>query len=492
MHVPPLRRESGVLDVADDLGFVHAVARAGGPHDVFLDHHAAHVVGAVGQAQLPDLAALRHPRRLQVVEVVEDDARDRERAQVVEAGRLAAGELGVLGLIAPRDERGEAAGLVLQRAQPQQVLEALLVGLDRPVHHRRRRPQAGAMRVPHDVEPFVGRRLAVAVQPLADAVDENFGAAAGNAVEAGRHQAIDDRRHRQLREAREVNDFRRRERVQLEGGIALLDRAEQILVPRQRQVGIVTALEQQLHAADGHGLVDLSKQLVEAEHVPFRRSDRPIERAEVALRDADVGVVDVAVDDVGDDPFGMLAGADPVGQPAEQRRRRVPIELERLGGIDAPARANLRRDVFDRHGVAGSKRTRPTLRPCRRGPSDPPNKNADRSRYHANLRRVAIEQLEAGAFVGAKIVLDIIAQVPRAEVAVLWRIAEILARDGVALVHARITRRLERRDIVGGQQPRHGPPRTPRQTAGRSSTSTPRRGRSSGPALHVVRASAGF
>ena len=90
MHVPPLRREPGVLDVADDLGFVHAVAGAGGAHDVFLDHHAAHVVGAVGQAQLPDLAALRHPRGLQVVEVVEDDAGDRQRAQVVEAGRLGA------------------------------------------------------------------------------------------------------------------------------------------------------------------------------------------------------------------------------------------------------------------------------------------------------------------------------------------------------------------------------------------------------------------
>ena len=252
-----------------------------------------------------------------------------------------------VGLIAPRDERGEAAGLVLQRAQPQQMLEALLVGLDRPVHHRRGRPQAGPMRVAHDVEPLVGRRLAVAVQLPADPVDENLGAAAGNAVEARRDQPIDDRRHRQLREAREVNDFRRRKRVQLEVGIALLDRAEQILVPRQRQVGIVTALEQQLHAADGDRLVDLPKHLVEPEHVPFRRSDRPIERAEVALRDADVRVVDVAVDDVGDDPLGMLAGADAVGQPAEQRRRGVPIQLERLGGVDAPAAANLRRDSFD-------------------------------------------------------------------------------------------------------------------------------------------------
>ena len=120
-------------------------------------------------------------------------------------------------------------------------------------------------------------------------------------------------------------------------GIALLDRAEQILVPRQRQVGIVAALQQQLHAADGDRLVDLAEQLVEAEHVAFRRSDRPVERAEVALRDADVRVVDVAVDDVGDDAVGVLAGADGVGQLAEERRRRRAIELERLVGVDAVA-----------------------------------------------------------------------------------------------------------------------------------------------------------
>ena len=72
------------------------------------------------------------------------------------------------------------------------------------------------MRVTHDVEPFVGRRLAVAVQQPAHAIDQNLGAAAGNAVEAGRDQPIDDLRHRQLRQPREMNDFRRRQRVQLE------------------------------------------------------------------------------------------------------------------------------------------------------------------------------------------------------------------------------------------------------------------------------------
>ena len=102
---------------------------------------------------------------------------------------------------------------------------------------------------------------------------------------------------------------------------------------------------------------------------------------------------------------------------------------------------------------------------------------------HADFGGVAIEQLEAGALLGAKIVLDIIAQVPRAEVAVLRRVAEILPRDGVALLHARFARLLQRADILGAQHARSAPPRTPRRTEGRSSRSTPRRDRSSGSTL---------
>ena len=81
--------------------------------------------------------------------------------------------------------------LVLQLAQAEQVLEPLLDGLDGAVHHRRRRAQPGAMRVAHHVEPFVRGRLAVAVEQLPHPIDQDLGAAAGDAVEAGRDQPID-------------------------------------------------------------------------------------------------------------------------------------------------------------------------------------------------------------------------------------------------------------------------------------------------------------
>ena len=77
--------------------------------------------------------------------------------------------------------------------------------------------------------------------------------------------------HRQPRQPRQVDDFGRRERVQAERRIARLHRAEQILVPLERQVGIVPALQQQLPAAERDRLVDLPEDLLESEDVAFAR-----------------------------------------------------------------------------------------------------------------------------------------------------------------------------------------------------------------------------
>ena len=92
----------------------------------------------------------------------------------------------------------------------------------------------------------------------------------------------------------------------------------------------MSALQQELHAADGDRLVDLPEDFVEAEHVAIGVPDRPVERAEVAARDADVRVVDVAVDDVGDHAFRVFAGADVIGGAGEPVGRGVAVEEQRL------------------------------------------------------------------------------------------------------------------------------------------------------------------
>src|SRR4029453_5396399 len=75
------------LDRADEVlgGRTMRGARRG--DDVLLDHHGAHVVGAERESDLTDLHPLRHPARLNVVDVVEVDATDGLREEIVEGCR---------------------------------------------------------------------------------------------------------------------------------------------------------------------------------------------------------------------------------------------------------------------------------------------------------------------------------------------------------------------------------------------------------------------
>ncbi len=131
----------------------------------------------------------------------------------------------------------------------------------------------------------------------ADAVDEDLGAAAGNGVEAGVAQPRQRLRDRELRAPRDVLDLRRRERVQVDL-VARLDRAEEILVVVDPEVGMVAALHEEPGAADREGLLDLLVDHRLRQEVALARVARSaVEGAEVAVGDADVRVVEVPVDD---------------------------------------------------------------------------------------------------------------------------------------------------------------------------------------------------
>ncbi len=84
----------------------------------------------------------------------------------------------------PADERREAARLVLQLPQPLQVLDPLGQRFDVAEHHGGRAAAAEFVPDAMHFEPFVGQHFA-ASDRLADAIDENLGAAAGQAAQAG-------------------------------------------------------------------------------------------------------------------------------------------------------------------------------------------------------------------------------------------------------------------------------------------------------------------
>ena len=201
---------------------------------------------------------------------------------------------------------------------------------------------------------------------------------------------------------RNVQDFGRRQRVQLELRVPRLHRAEQILVPRDRQVRVVAALQQQLIAADGDRLVDLAEDLLEAEHVAVGRADRTVERAEVAARDADVRVVDVAVDDVGDDRAPDACGRGCVS--ARRPSRCVGAWRYSSSASAALTRPPCRHLVGDllQHVLRRSSTARRHVVPSERTPA------ATLARRGLQVRRVVEKHLQSGDFVRAEAVLHII------------------------------------------------------------------------------------
>ncbi len=163
------------------------------------------------------------------------------------------------------DKGHESAGLGLQVAQAAEVLDALGDGLDVAEHHRATGLHAELVGGAHDREPLLRVGFAGA-DFAADAVNEDFAAAAGDGRQAGVLQAQQDIAERQAEGLVEVPDFRRAEGVDVDGGVVLPDEAQQFKVPFERSpvaagvafVGQEAALHQDLRAADRQQLIDLA------------------------------------------------------------------------------------------------------------------------------------------------------------------------------------------------------------------------------------------
>jgi len=81
----------------------------------------------------------------------------------------------------------------------------------------------------------------------------------------------------------------------------------------QPQIRMHAALEQDLVAAQGLGFRHFGRQFVPGEHIALGMSRRTEKGAKPAAASTNVGIVDVAVDNVGNDRFGMTGQPDGMG-----------------------------------------------------------------------------------------------------------------------------------------------------------------------------------
>lgn len=202
--------------------------------DVFFDHQASHIIGSEEECELTDFLALRDPGRLNVRNVVEIQSGDRLSLQVFE--RTSRRELGhvdaVLAgttepggffwwLMRPADERGEAAGFVLQLAQPVEVFDPFLECFNMAEHHRAGALAAEFMPLPVDFEPAIREDFS-ACDLFTNAVNENFPAPARQTPQTGIHQTLQNGLERQFADLVKVPEFRRAESVDVNGREILL------------------------------------------------------------------------------------------------------------------------------------------------------------------------------------------------------------------------------------------------------------------------------
>src|SRR6266853_1815326 len=97
-----------------------------------------------------------------------------------------------------------------------------------------------------------------------------------------------------------MDEFARAEAVNVDLRELPFEVTEQIQIPLLGQFWMMAALHQDLRAAKGQRLLDLPIDLIERDDVGVVVLLGAIKRAELAIHVADVGVIDVAVNDIGD------------------------------------------------------------------------------------------------------------------------------------------------------------------------------------------------
>lgn len=95
------------------------------------------------------------------------------------------------------------------------------------------------------------------------------------------------------------------------------DEPEHILIEFQRLVRVQSSLQKDLGSTNGLGFQDFFRQLFPAEYLAVGISGGLEKGTEFTGGNADVGIIDIAVDDVGHHWFGMHPATYTVGEKTQ-------------------------------------------------------------------------------------------------------------------------------------------------------------------------------
>ena len=193
-------------------------------------------------------------------------------------------------------------------------------------------------------------------------------------------------RHAPFAHPREMQDLNRRERLQMQFGIERLQRPQHldVVVPLERRMQ--PANDVNLRDAQLERLLRLLDHLRQVVFVRARVAPPPIKRAKIAVEDADVGVIDVAIENV-IRHVAVLALAHSVGHRANRGQILRAVQPQTIVLGDALCRLHLLVDV-------------PQLRPLDQfvhrqttSPPTAPKKHRANDRIHPKKRRVQADRI---------------------------------------------------------------------------------------------------
>ena len=144
-------------------------------------------------------------------------------------------------------------------------------------------------------EPFFARNLVIADHPP-HAIAENLRASAGQRIHAGIAQALQHLARRNLRPLRQISDLHHGEGLEVHLRKTLLQAAQHLAVPVERQLGMQTAHDVEFGDGFGPTLARDTPNLIERHGVRFRVFGSLSEGAQPATGYAHVGGIDVPVD----------------------------------------------------------------------------------------------------------------------------------------------------------------------------------------------------
>src|SRR5882672_4598492 len=194
------------------------------------------------------------------------------------------------------------------------MVHAMFCRFTNAEHHRGRGSHTELMSGAMHQQPIFGQAFKTS-NLVANFVVENFCAAARDGIESRIAQSGNGVAHVEGAVFGDGENFRRGIAMQMNPWKALLDAAEQLLVPFDFEIGMESTLHQHARAAEFYRLLNLVVDGFEIENVAFLGAwsfQRTIESAEGAVLCAEIGVINVAVDDVSHRALGMDSAANRV------------------------------------------------------------------------------------------------------------------------------------------------------------------------------------